>query len=74
MDKYDLSSDGHGAEGILTVLEYQGKKSAMTIHKHTYNNVYVKGFPKDTEFTEENLEELFKQFGDIQNTAIMRDG
>lgn len=74
MDKYDLSSDGHGAEGILTVQEYQGKKSGITLNKHTFNNVYVKGFPKDNDFTEEHLGELFKQFGDIQNTAIMRDG
>ena len=74
MDKYDLSSDGNGAEGILTVLEYQGKKGSMNVHKHTFNNVYVKGFPKDTNFCEENLSELFKQFGEIQNVAIMRDG
>lgn len=73
MDKYDLSSDGHGSEGILSVQEYQGKKSSMTIHKHTYNNVYVKGFPKTIDFTEDDLGELFQQFGEIQNTAIMRD-
>lgn len=74
MDKYDLSSDGNGAEGILTVLEYQGKKGNMNINKHTFNNVYVKGFPKDESFSDENLSELFKQFGEIQNVAIMRDG
>jgi polyadenylate-binding protein len=74
MDKYDLSSDGNGAEGLLTVLEYQGKKGALTITKHTFNNVYVKGFPKDDVFSEENLSELFRQFGEIQNAAIMRDG
>lgn len=60
MDKYDLSSDGNGGEGILTVLEYQGKKGNMTIHKHIFNNIYVKGFPKDDSFTEENLSELFR--------------
>jgi RNA recognition motif-containing protein len=65
MDKYDLSTDGNGAEGILSVSEYQGKKSGMNIHKHTFNNVYVKGFPKDTGFSEEDIEVLFKQFGDI---------
>lgn len=27
LDKYDLASDGHGNEGILSVLEYQGKKT-----------------------------------------------
>ena len=55
MDKYDLSSDGNGAEGILTVLEYQGKKGNMNINKHTFNNVYVKGFPKNESFSDENL-------------------
>jgi polyadenylate-binding protein len=72
MDKYDLSSDGNGAEGTLSVLEYQGKKSGLNSQKKAFNNVYVKGFP--VEWTEENLEDLFKTFGKIQNVAIMRDG
>lgn len=72
MDKYDLSSDGGGAEGTLTVMEYQGKKSGLTSHKRSFNNVYVKGFP--VEYNDENLEDLFKEFGKVQNVAIMRDG
>ena len=73
MDKYDLSNDGNGAEGILTVLEYQGKKGGLTTHnKRSFNNVYVKGFPK--EFSEDQLGDIFKEFGEIQNTCIMRDG
>ena len=71
MDKYDLASDGHGAEGILSVLEYQGKKTQF---KKSFNNVYVKGFPKEEGFLEETLEKLFAEFGEIRNTAIMRDG
>ena len=43
-------------------------------HKRSFNNVYVKGFPKDESFTEDSLQELFIEFGEIQNTAIMRDG
>lgn len=72
MDKYDLSSDGNGASGILSVLEYQGKKNALNSHKKSFNNLYVKGFP--VEFTDEDLEGVFKEFGKIQNVAIMRDG
>lgn len=50
MDKYDLSSEGKDFSGTLQVLEYQGKK---TVHKKTsFNNVYVKGFPKEATFTD----------------------
>jgi hypothetical protein len=45
MDKYDLSSDGYQAEGILEVLEYQGKKSSLSAK--AFNNVYVKNIPMD---------------------------
>ena len=73
MDKYDLSSDGPDAgTGILSVLEYQGKKSQGV--RRSFNNVYVKNFPKDPSFTDEHLAELFKEFGEIQSAAIMRDG
>jgi polyadenylate-binding protein len=72
MDKYDLSNDGNGSVGTLSVLEYQGKKSALTTHKKSFNNVYVKGFP--VEYSDENLIDLFKEHGKIQNVAIMRDG
>ena len=72
LDKYDLASEGRGGEGTLTVLEYQGKKTS--IHKKSFNNVYVKGFPKGLAFTEENLADLFREFGELQNVAIMRDG
>ena len=50
-------------------MEYQGKK----VVRKSFNNVYVKNFPKDQSFTEECLEELFKEFGEVQNAAIMRD-
>ena len=53
-------------------MEYQGKKSQAV--RRSFNNVYVKGFPKDPSFTDENLGELFKEFGEIQSAAIMRDG
>jgi RNA recognition motif-containing protein len=72
MDKYDLSTDGNGISGLLSVLEYQGKKSQAA--RRSFNNVYVKGFPKDDSFTDEHLSELFKEFGEIQSAAIMRDG
>lgn len=72
MDKYDLSTDGNGITGLLSVLEYQGKKSQAA--RRSFNNVYVKGFPKDASFTDEHLAELFKEFGEIQSAAIMRDG
>ena len=73
MDKYDLSTDGqNGVTGYLSVLEYQGKKSQGV--RRSFNNVYVKNFPKDASFTEQSLAEIFKQFGDISSTAIMRDG
>ena len=64
MDNYDLSQDGNGAEGVLTVLEYQGKKSGITSHKKAFNNIYVKGFPKE-DFSEQDLEDRFKEFGEI---------
>lgn len=72
MDKYDLSTDGTGTTGILSVLEYQGKKSQAV--RRSFNNVYVKNFPKDASFTDEHLAELFQEFGEIANAAIMRDG
>lgn len=72
MDKYDLASDGHGNEGILTVLEYQGKKTQQQIKK-SFNNIYVKGFPRDDSFNEEDLVTLMSQFGKIDSACIMRD-
>ena len=78
MDKYDLSRDATNQDlrdslkdSKLTVLEYhQGAKKS----RKTFNNVYVKGFPKDASFTEEALESLFNSFGPVQSAAIMRDG
>ena len=58
MDKYDLSSDGKGASGVLAVLEYQGKKNALNSHKKSFNNVYVKGFP--AEYSDEELSGVFE--------------
>ena len=34
----------------------------------------MKNFPKEASFTEDDLASLFKEFGEIQSTAIMRDG
>ena len=69
MDKHDLKSDAFGGDGVLEVLEYQGKKSSLS--KKTFNNVYVKNIPQHCE--DANLGELFKEFGEIQSAAIMRD-
>jgi len=69
MDKYDLKSDGVGEDGVLEVLEYQGKKSSLS--KKTFNNVYVKNIPPHCE--DDDLAELFKEFGEIQSAAVMRD-
>ena len=57
MDKYDLKSDGFGGDGVLEVLEYQGKKSSMS--KKTFNNVYVKNITPHCE--DDDLAELFKE-------------
>lgn len=79
MDKYDLAREALDAahreslkNAELTVLEYHATGKKMT--KQTFNNVYVKNFPKEASFTEESLEQLFTEFGDVQSTAIMRDG
>ena len=80
MDKYDLAreakTDGERealAGQQVTVLEYHaGAKSKA--NRRAFNNVYVKNFPKDASFTEESLAAIFKQFGEISSTAIMRDG
>jgi polyadenylate-binding protein len=70
MDNYDLSSDGpQASEGILSVLEYQGKRNQG---RPSFNNVYVKNFPK--EFSDQDLADLFCPFGKIQNVVIMRGG
>ena len=70
MDKYDLKSDGQQNEGYLSVLEYQhGKKT----QKKSFNNVYVKNFSTDLEFTDEQLATLFSTYGEILNASVMRD-
>lgn len=53
MDKYDLSDDGYDNEGVLTVLEYQGKKTQVTSSKKPFNNIYVKNFSTNPDFTDE---------------------
>lgn len=63
MDNYDLKDDGFGGEGVLTVLEYQGKKGQSTISKRPCNNLYVKNFSTDPSFTDDSLAELFSEFG-----------
>ena len=79
MDKYDLAQEAttDGERDALrgqqvTVLEYHA--GAKSKNRRAFNNVYVKNFPKDASFTEESLALVFKQFGDISSTAIMRDG
>ena len=69
MDKFDLDIEG---KDKLTVLEYQGNKGKII--KRQFNNVYVKNFSKDPSFDEKSLEELFKPFGEISSSIIMRDG
>ena len=80
MDKYDLSrdvADGTSREALqghqLMVLEYHSGTKKV-VRKGVFNNVYVKNFPKESSFTEDDLATLFKDFGEIQSTAIMRDG
>ena len=55
------------------VLEYHSGTKKV-VRKGVFNNVYVKNFPKESSFTEDDLATLFKDFGEIQSTAIMRDG
>jgi polyadenylate-binding protein len=42
--------------------------------RRPFNNIYVKNFSEDPDFKDEQLAELFKQYGDIQNACVMRDG
>lgn len=42
--------------------------------KKSFNNIYVKGFPRDDSFNEEDLVALMSQFGKIESACIMRDG
>lgn len=79
MDKYDLGREAKSdadrdalAGQQLSVLEYHAGAKAKT--RRAFNNVYVKGFPKDAAFTDESLAKLFQEFGDIQSTSVMRDG
>lgn len=72
MDKYDLRGDGYDNEGILTVLEYHSKKN-QPYQRKPFNNVYVKNFSSDPDFTDELLHDLFKKYGEIQNACVMRD-
>jgi polyadenylate-binding protein len=69
MDDFDLSASG--GEGRLTVSEYQQKKTIGS--KKPFNNVYVKGFVDFPEFGEDDLKQLFSQFGEVLNAAVMRD-
>lgn len=50
------------------MLEYQGKK--VTVPKKVFNNLYVKNFSKD--FTDEQLADLFREFGEVQSASVMR--
>ena len=69
MDNFDLTT--LGGEGSIRVLEYQGKKNLGS--RKSFNNVYVKGFPAENTFTEDDLKELFNEFGEIHNTCLMRN-
>lgn len=70
LDKYDLRGDGYNGEGILSVLEYQQNKR---VQRRSFNNIYVKNFSKDSSFTDEQLAELFKVYGDVTSASVMRD-
>ena len=72
MDKFELPKDKSGEENILSVLEYQGKKVAQPAKK-TFNNLYVKDFPKDSDFTNEDFGLLFQRFGKLSSSCIMKD-
>lgn len=54
------------------MLEYQGKKSQPSFKK-SFNNIYVKNFSQDPDFVDEQLAEVFKQYGKVQNATVMRD-
>lgn len=80
MDKYALVREAKNdsqrdeiGDSRLVVSEYHNNSNKVK-SRRSFNNVYVKGFPKDTGFTEECLEELFKEFGEVTSAAIMRDG
>jgi len=70
MDKYDLRGEGPSGEGTLHVLEYQQQQGQK---KKVFNNVYVKNFSQDPEFTDEQLATLFSQYGAVHNACVMRD-
>lgn len=35
--------------------------------------MYVKNFSQDPDFTDEQLTEMFSEYGDVQNACVMRD-
>ena len=72
MDKYDLSSDGVEDAGVLSVLEYQKTQSKPTTTK-LFTNLYVRSFSEDPDFTNEQLREVFNQYGQVLNSCVMRD-
>lgn len=70
MDNYDLKQEGPMGEGVLKVLEYQQNKRAQ---KKVVNNLYVKNFGNDPDFTDQQLAEIFKPYGEVDQACVMRD-
>lgn len=68
MDNYDLEKEGVKGAGRLSVLEYQTKRPNVN---RSFNNVYVKNFPKD--YTETDLTKIFEHYGPLSNVHIMKD-
>ena len=64
--------NGRGIDSgeTLTVVRYQESEKGKV--GTTGNNLYVKNFPR-SEFEEADLYEMFSKYGEISNTAIMRD-
>lgn len=67
----DESSAAEG--GILTVTEYVPKLDRDGTHLiKTKKNLYVKNFPED-DFSDDQLREIFSQFGEVTSAIVMRD-
>ena len=58
-------------EHLQKLREISAKWRKSNYEKYKGRNLYIRGFNKDT--TEDQLEEKFKQYGDIESLKIMRD-
>lgn len=68
LDKAISECDGKELEGSKISVERYNKDLKREVK---FNNLYVRGFSED--FTEEQLTDLFKPFGDLGSVKIMRD-